>query len=676
MKLGCASIAKLCAVLTLSALISGFALPAAALPTTVYPPLTFPGPYSVACSNVMQDFTRLRSGEDVQAYWEGVARDDGSPRYITDLLSDPAHTLSASVTAPADSDVYGSFAGQTLPYVVIVCYPTASTNTRPDYAMPNGKSVPHMQQGSDAPLWPDATTRFPVLLFSHGYLGSPTSNDYIDAIATLASFGYVVASPFHGDGRFGKLQLESLADLPYLIFHLRDFLAMQAMRPLSLSATLDVLLAAPQFRDHLDPVQIGGFGASFGGQSLLLMAGGGLTTSLGLAWKTITTDRRLKAAVGYVPYFGYPFFPAFGRDEHGLDNVVLPYLAIGGTADTTAPIEETAVGLLRLQGPRELVALFGVKHGFDAISAPDVFTWTLTFLDAEVRGDTAARAKLSQMASVAGGGDDHVVIPLQSPGAINYSGLWWNAPAGSESGWGMNLTHQDDVIFTTWFTYDATGKGWWLVMTADRMPDGTYRGTLYSTRGPPFFATPFDPSAVVATPVGMGTLSFVDADNGTFAYTVNGIAQTKAITREVFGPLPTCTFASSINLAQATNYQDLWWAQPAGAEPGWGVNLTQEGSTIFVTWFTYDETGAPLWLAATTTATSFTEFTGILYRTTGPPYYAVPFNPASVALTPVGNVTLTFQTGNSAAFAYTVNGIAQAKSITREVLRAPGTVCQ
>jgi hypothetical protein len=277
----------------------------------------------------VQDFTRLRPGEDVQAYWEGVARDDGSPRYITDLLADPANTLAASVTAPDDSEVYGSFAGQTLPYVVIVCYPTASDNTRPDYALANGKNVPHMQQGSDAPWWPDPTTRFPVLVFSHGYLGSPTSNDYIDAIALMASFGYGVAAPFHGDGRFGNLKLDSFDDLPYLVLHLRDFLAMQALRPLSLSATLDILLAAPQWRDHLDPVQVGGFGASFGGQSLLLMAGGGLTTSLGGSWETITTDRRLKAAVGYVPYFGYPFFPAFGRDQHGLDNVALPYLAIG-----------------------------------------------------------------------------------------------------------------------------------------------------------------------------------------------------------------------------------------------------------------------------------------------------------------------------------------------------------
>src|SRR4029453_5680353 len=204
------SIASLCAMITASVLVACFApLAVAALPTAVFPPLTFPGPYPVACSNVVQDFSRLRPGEDVQAYWEGVSRDDGSPRYITDLLSDPADTLITSVKAPADSDVYGSVAGQTLPFVVIVCYPTASNNTRPDYPMPNGKSVPHMQQGSEPPLFPDATTKFPVLLFSHGYRGRPTSNDYIDAIALIASFGYVVASPFHGDGRFGRLQLES-----------------------------------------------------------------------------------------------------------------------------------------------------------------------------------------------------------------------------------------------------------------------------------------------------------------------------------------------------------------------------------------------------------------------------------------------------------------------------------
>jgi hypothetical protein len=69
-------------------------------------------------------------------------------------------------------------------------------------------------------------------------------------------------------------------------------------------------------------------------------------------------------------------------------------------------------------------------------------------------------------------------------------------------------------------------------------------------------------------------------------------------------------------------------------------------------------------------------FTGTLYRTSGPPFFSVPFNPANVALTPVGSVTLTFLTGNFATFAYTVDGISQSKAITREILQAPGTLCQ
>jgi SAM-dependent methyltransferase len=116
------------------------------------------------------------------------------------------------------------------------------------------------------------------------------------------------------------------------------------------------------------------------------------------------------ASVGYVPYFGQPFLPAFGRDQDGLDGINLPFLGISGTADTTAPIIETEIGMSHLTGTRELVALSGVEHGFDLASTNDIFTWTLTFLDAEVRGNPATQKQLSTMASVAGGGDDSVVI--------------------------------------------------------------------------------------------------------------------------------------------------------------------------------------------------------------------------------------------------------------------------
>jgi hypothetical protein len=259
---------------------------------------------------------------------------------------------------------------------------------------------------------------------------------------------------------------------------------------------------------------------------------------------------------------------------------------------------------------------------------------------------------------------------------VNYQGLFWNAPAGSESGWGMNIAHQGDVIFVTWFTYDASGKALWLSMTANKTAQGVYTGTFYQTRGPAFSAEPFSPAAVTATPVGTGTLTFADAHNGSFAYIVNGISQTKAITRQVFGPMPTCTFGAQPNLALATNYQDLWWAAPAGFESGWGVNFTHQGDIIFATWFTYDVDGTPLWLSATVNKTAPGVYTGTLYRTTGPAFNAVPFVPTNVGLTAVGTLRLTFANGNSANFAYTVNGVTQTKSIVRQVFRTPGTVCQ
>jgi hypothetical protein len=268
-------------------------------------------------------------------------------------------------------------------------------------------------------------------------------------------------------------------------------------------------------------------------------------------------------------------------------------------------------------------------------------------------------------------------VQVVAAGPVNYGGLWWNSPAGSESGWGINLAHQGDTIFATWFTYDANGKGLWLSSTLSLTSTGVYTGTLLQSSGPPFSATPFAPAQVRSLPVGTATFNFTDANNGSFAYTVNGISQSKTITRQLFGPqFPTCTFSLYSDLTQAYNYQDLWWATPAGSESGWGVNLTQQGDVIFLTWFTYDTDGTPMWLFAGMPKTDAGTYAGALMRTTGPPFNSIPFLPAKVVVANVGNATLTFKDGANATFAYTVGAVTQSKAITREILVAPGTVCQ
>jgi hypothetical protein len=273
-------------------------------------------------------------------------------------------------------------------------------------------------------------------------------------------------------------------------------------------------------------------------------------------------------------------------------------------------------------------------------------------------------------------------IAALPPAAANFEGVWSNAPAESESGWGINFAHQGDVIFATWFTYDSNGKAWWLTMTATRTGDNVYTGTLYETRGPSFSAVPFSPNAVSYYAVGTATLTLSDASNGMFAYSVDGVIQTKAITRVVFGPVPVCAFGAQPNLALATNYQDVWWAAAGAGEAGWGVNFTHQGDTIFATWFTYDFDGTPLWLSVTALKTAAGVYSGTLDRTTGPAFSAVPFDPLKVARTPVGTLTLTFGDGNNVAFAYTVTlgippvSVTQTKQLTRLVFRAPGTVCQ
>jgi mono/diheme cytochrome c family protein len=256
------------------------------------------------------------------------------------------------------------------------------------------------------------------------------------------------------------------------------------------------------------------------------------------------------------------------------------------------------------------------------------------------------------------------------PPSSNYQGLWWGGAA--EDGWGINLAQQGDLIYMTWYTYDATGKASWLAMLANRTAPGTYAGSILEVRGSPYDAVPYNPNAKVAQTVGTGTLSFIDTANGTFAFAAKSVSRTIAIQRFVFGPQPSCTASASPNFTAASNYQDLWWNP---SEDGWGINFAHQGNAIYATWYTYDHDGSPLWLASLMSPAGAGTWSGALLRVSGAPFGPT-YDPTRKTATTVGTATLALANGNAATWSYSINSAPGQKSITRFAFGSPLTLCQ
>lgn len=114
--------------------------------------------------------------------------------------------------------------------------------------------------------------------------------------------------------------------------------------------------------------------------------------------------------------------------------------------------------------------------------------------------------------------------------SVDYTDLWYN-PA--ESGWGLNLIQQNNIIFATLFVYGADNSARWYVASNLSGGGSAFSGQLFQTTGPAF-SSPFSPTAVTTTPVGTMTLSFNTPTTATLSYTVNGVSVTKQIQRQTW----------------------------------------------------------------------------------------------------------------------------------------------
>src|SRR6266542_1014634 len=84
-----------------------------------------------------------------------------------------------------------------------------------------------------------------------------------------------------------------------------------------------------------------------------------------------------------------------------------------------------------------------------------------------------------------------LALPL-STRAADYTDIWWapcvpgpncDVATGHENGWGVNLVQNEDVVFATFYIYDANKQPFWVSSPMFVTPSGSYTGDLNLSTG-------------------------------------------------------------------------------------------------------------------------------------------------------------------------------------------------
>lgn len=253
------------------------------------------------------------------------------------------------------------------------------------------------------------------------------------------------------------------------------------------------------------------------------------------------------------------------------------------------------------------------------------------------------------------------------------SATFWKS---NESGWGLTVFDQGNVLAPAWFTYDVDGEPtWFLIGGAFPQADGSYRGDLLRLTG-----TPFDriegPAATSASTIGNVALRFLGDAALEFDYNVQGVQQSKTLTRFPFGTRNfACTASPQAARDNASNYSDLWTSTVPNA--GWGLTLFHVDASLFAGWYTYDADGEAVFFVLATTRQSDGSFAGSIFRQrNGTPFAQIADANASPGNDLVGDATFRFSDGDSGTFSYRIGAVNQSKSITRFLVGSRPSVCE
>ena len=341
------------------------------------------GPYPVASTNFEIALPTVGTVED---YMKG-AFISGQPRYIASLITHPLSALSINVAVPDVPSLFGSYAGTTIPVTGYLVYPTTEANDRADYVFPytnTGDNVfPHMEQPGDAPIPAYENRPLPLIISSHGY----TAHGLWDLghMKFLASHGYLALSIFHGDNRI------SIVPWP--------------LRPLMVKAFVDYLLEHPLYGPMIDEDRIGISGSSLGGNTVLATLGGGYMNH-----PESVTDPRIKAGFGIVPSVRTDYYTPFLADYSTLQNIHVPFMAVCGEMDTTAPLYRAIPALQQTSGITVAFELMGEGHIFSDVAWQDTQTLEVLFFDSFLKDSSIARETLLGITYVYGGVVDYKIL--------------------------------------------------------------------------------------------------------------------------------------------------------------------------------------------------------------------------------------------------------------------------
>lgn len=128
------------------------------------------------------------------------------------------------------------------------------------------------------------------------------------------------------------------------------------------------------------------------------------------------------------------------------------------------------------------------------------------------------------------------VVPAHAQVTLsNFTDQWWNP---FESGWGLAIFQQVNVMFIDLFVYDTNGNPIWFTATATFQGqtgggDLLFSGDLIQTTGSYFGAGAFTPGAVTRTKVGTITFDATTVTTAKLTYSVGALTVVKTISRQL-----------------------------------------------------------------------------------------------------------------------------------------------